>query len=257
MEKFGIIGAEEQEIELLKAYFKGSCIKDFGLVIYDGSIFGKPVVFTCAGVGKVNASMSTQVLISNFNAKLIVNCGIAGAISDTLSILDFVISEKTFQHDFDASYFGYPLGFIPYTESIFWKASQKLILASEKAFTSLRNGNFSFDSKNIFDSSAELKQDFQKTKLVKAVIASGDVFVTSQEQRNRIKSICAETACCEMEGAAIAQVASINKLPFVILRSISDSADESNLDKISYEEFSKRAAYMASSVILKLIEDWN
>lgn len=254
MDKFGIIGAEEQEIELLKSYFEGKIIKKFGLEIYDGCIFGKEVVFACAGVGKVNASLCTQVLISNFNATMIINCGIAGAISDTLSILDIVVSEKAFQHDVDATYFGYKLGEVPKTEKIFWTASQKLISATLGAYEKLKQGIIEFDTKNIFTTSSKITSDFQKSKMIKGVIASGDIFVVAEKDRNRITKICPETACVEMEGAAIAQVATINQIPFVILRSISDSADENDLEKMGYDEFSKRAALMSAALILQMLK---
>lgn len=256
MKKFGIIGAEDQEIDLLKAFFVGSIYEQAGLKIYDGSIFEKPVVFACAGVGKVNASLCTQLLISKFKAELIINCGIAGAISSDLCILDIVISKKTFQHDFDASSFGYKLGQIPYMENIFWEAEPHLIKSITEAFKNLKQGKFSFDFKKLKSSIDVLTNDFQKSKLLEGVIATGDVFVMTEEQRNKIKKICPETACVEMEGAAISQVASLNKVPFVILRSISDSANKNNFKKITYEEFSRRAAFMATSLILEVLKNY-
>lgn len=255
MKRFGIIGAMESEIELLKKYFKGGIFERAGLQIYDGKIFDKPVVFACAGVGKVNASLCTQVLISDFNAELIINCGIAGAVSEELSVLDFVVSEKAFQHDFDVTHFGYSLGQIPETESPFWYGNKELISASQKAFEKLCKGDFSFDTKKFFENDKTTIKDFNKAKFLVGTVATGDVFVASDALQNRIKSICKESSCVEMEGAAIAQVASLNAVPFIILRSISDSADEL-VEKISYDEFATRAAKMAASLILQLLYDW-
>lgn len=256
MKKIGIIGAMEEEIELLKHYFEGKIVKKCGLIVYDGKIFGKAIVFARAGIAKVNASLCTQVLISNFHAELIINCGIAGAISPHLSILDLVVSDRAFQHDVDATYFHYALGHIPGMKSIFWDACGELIQAAFAAFETVRHGNFDFDRKNIFENFPDLVNDLLKSKMVKGTVASGDVFVSETKDRNRIKMICPETACVEMEGAAIAQVASINEIPFVILRSISDSADAGNALEMTYEKFSERAAYMAAAIILQMISSF-
>lgn len=255
MKKIGIIGAMESEIELLKTYFEGKIYKRAGLSVYDGTIFNKPVVFARAGIGKVNAAICTQVLISNFGAELIINCGIAGAISKELSVLDIVISEKAFQHDVDATYFGYKLGQIPDISGIFWKADTTLIKRTKAAFKKLADGNFDFDNKSIFKNKDTLHKDFSACKMLTGAIATGDVFVTADSHRSRIKSICPATACVEMEGAAIAQVASANAVPFLILRSISDSADET-VEQLSYEEFAARAENMAASIILQLVYDF-
>lgn len=252
MNKFGIIGAEEQEIELFKPYFEGNVVKKCGLTVYDGKIFGRDVVFACAGIGKVNACLCTQVLISNFDAEGIINCGIAGAISHDLSVLDMVVSEKAFQHDVDATYFGYALGQVPRTPSVFTVASAALVNATIAAYKNLQSGMIHFDRKRAAPPS--LESDLQKSKIVKGTIASGDMFVTTAAQREKILGICAETSCVEMEGAAIAQAASVNNVPFVIIRSISDTADENTLERMSYDEFSKRAAAMATSVILEMLQ---
>lgn len=255
MKKIGIIGAMESEIELLKPYFEGGIYERAGLSIYDGKIFNKPVVFARAGVGKVNAALCTQVLISDFGAEAIINCGIAGTISKELSMLDIVISEKAFQHDFDVTHFGYKLGQIPGIENVFWNASPDLIARTQSAFKKLGAGNFEFDVKNIFKNEKILADDFSTSKIINGVVATGDVFVASELHRSRIKSICESASCVEMEGCAIAQVAASNAVPFLILRSISDPADET-IGRPSYDEFADRAANMAASVILQVVYDF-
>lgn len=245
----------ESEIELLKTYFEGGIYERAGLSVYDGKIFDKPVVFAKAGIGKVNAALCTQVLISDFGAEFIINCGIAGAISPKLSVLDIVISDKAFQHDVDATYFGYKLGQIPDMPDIFWKADSGLTKRTQAAFKKLASGSFDFDKKNVFKNKETLHRDFSAGKIVTGTIATGDVFVTAESYRSRIKSICRDTACVEMEGAAIAQVASANAVPFLILRSISDSADET-VEQLTYEEFAARAEDMAASIILQVLYDF-
>lgn len=261
MEKLGIIGAEEQEIDLLKPFFVGNRFERAGLTVYDGTIFGKPVSFVRSGIGKVSAALCTQMLISEYGVTALVNSGIAGNLSKDLGILDIVIAEKAIQYDVDVTFWNYTRGQIPGTESPFWHADPSLIQAITDSFYTIREkGLLFYNSQTIPDTKAyhtehtELLSDICQSHLCTGIVATGDTFVSTEAHRKAVLSAVPDALCVEMEGAAIAQVATVNRIPFAVLRSISDNSDEAEKEtSIDYEVFSKRAAKMATSILLQLI----
>lgn len=237
--KIGIFGAEEQEVALLKKHFTGSCIKIAGLDFFDGIIMEKPVVLVCGGIGKVNAALCSQILISEFKVDALINTGSAGALSEDLNVFDIVLSNDAVQHDVDACCFGYAPGQVPKTESAFWQSDKKLKKIALDAFKILQ---------------AETEDEhIRKIKLIEGRIASGDVFVSDSKIREKIIKEF-NPACVEMEGAAVAQVCSINKIPFLILRSMSDTAGKDKIAKISYDVFSAQASKNSSLLVLEMLK---
>lgn len=230
MKKIGIIGAMEEEIVLLKELMEDAQVKEFaGLIFYEGSINNKKLVVVRSGIGKVNAAMCTQVLIDKFDIDSVINIGVAGAISDNIEIGDIVLSTKLYEHDFDVTAFGHKKGVIPRMESSIFLADENLISLAQK-------------------SSSVLGEDI---KVVQGVVVSGDIFVSSNELKESLKEEF-EADCAEMEGAAIAHVCAINKMPFLVIRSMSDKANGEAPE--NFDEFVLKAAKNSKKLILKMIE---
>jgi adenosylhomocysteine nucleosidase len=232
--KAGIIGAERQEVELLFASLAegGKPVKVLSrgkLEFYEGSLHGLPVVVVCCGIGKVNAALCAQMLISEFSVSCVINTGSAGGIEASLDVLDMVASTDAVQHDFDTTVFGYAPGQVPGTDSPFFAADAKLRAVALEAFSRAGRGG--------------------SHKMIEGRIASGDAFITDEGKRARIVELFSP-ACVEMEGAAIAQVCAANAVPFVILRSVSDKAGAEA--GMSYDEFSKLASWTSAHVVMEM-----
>ena len=233
--KLGIIGAMEVEVEQLKEAMEvTSCIKRASMEFYEGVLKGLPVVVVRCGIGKVNAALCTQILIDEFDIDAVINTGIAGSLNNDINIGDFVISTKAVQHDYDIRPLGYKLGEIPGIASIGFKANEKLSNLVEKI----------------------AKDNIPEHAVFKGCVASGDQFIADKAKKEAIVDTF-DALCCEMEGASIAQAASLNNVPFVVIRAISDKADESEV--VDYLTFEKEAAYncalLVSHVACELAQD--
>lgn len=230
MKKIGIIGAMDEEIELLLTKINISETIDIAkMKFYCGIIQGKDVVLVRCGIGKVNASICTQILISKFQVTHIINTGVAGAIHDELNIGDLVISKDVIQHDFNARGFGYKQGEIPRLEKYIFESDNQLIDISQRA-------------------SKEILKD---NKALVGTILSGDIFVASPKTKEKLWNEF-NGYCTEMEGAAIGHTCYLNDVPFVILRSMSDKADGSAHN--NFNEFVDIAAKNSSLLIEKMVE---
>lgn len=224
----GIIGAMEKEIVNLKEKISVVSVRNIiGLDYYIGTLHGNNVVLVRAGIGKVNAAICAQVLIDQFAVDAIINTGIAGAIEKDLKIGDVVISNDAVQHDFDTTVFGDEPGQITGVDEIYFKADDELI---KRAYSAVQELGYT----------AHIGR-----------VSSGDQFINTIEAKERIWKIF-KSKCCEMEGAAIAHTCYLNKIPFLVIRVISDNADEGNCD--NYESFCVDAANKASEVVNLLIE---
>ena len=223
MTKLGIIGAMEEELEtLLQLMEEKQETKKAGSIFYDGILEGLPVTVVQCGVGKVNAAMCTQILCDCFGVTHLVNTGIAGSLCADLDIGDLVVSQDAMYHDVDAVAFGYPMGKVPGMDVTSFPADDMLLGYAFAAAEAVNPGH---------------------TKIGR--VASGDQFVASKEVKQRIIDLT-QGLCTEMEGAAIAQTAYRNKLPFVILRAISDKADDSA--EMDYPSFEGIAAHRCAAV---------
>lgn len=236
----GIIGAEKQEVALLTSELTDGRIEHHGGCEFQcGQIQGSPVVVVCCGIGKVNAALCTQILISVFKVDRIINTGVAGGLADSLSVLDMIVSTDTVEHDMDATFFGYSPGQVPGTDSPFCIADPVMIDAVHRAWEKRAQA-------------VALQEDTgHNHRLLAGRIASGDLFVSDPAARKRIIDLFSPV-CVEMEGAAVAHVCTVNKTPFVVLRSISDLAgSEAHL---SYEEFSPKAARISAALVIAMLE---
>ncbi|MBC7959752.1 MAG: 5'-methylthioadenosine/adenosylhomocysteine nucleosidase [Vallitaleaceae bacterium] len=230
MGRIGIIGAMEEEVLALKEKLKVTEVRGIAsLEFYVGVLHSKEVVLVRAGIGKVNAAICTQLLIDCFHVDTVINTGVGGALSDELNIGDIVISIDCLQHDMDASGFGYDLGVIPRMEESIFKADKRLLRIAEKASEVLSMNT------NVF---------------VKRIV-SGDQFVSDPIKKKQLFEVF-EGFCVEMEGAAIAHACFVNKIPFVIIRSISDKADDSA--EINFAQFTQLAAANSCKMIEKMVD---
>ena len=223
MTKLGIIGAMEIEVAILKSKLENVKVTKIGpMEFFEGKLAGCDVVVVMCGVGKVHAAMCTQVLCSHFGVTHIVNTGVAGSLDAELDICDVLVSTDAIQHDMDVVHLGYDVGKVPGLDTTAFPADEMLCKLAFDASEAIRPGH---------------------TKLGR--VATGDQFVCSDEQKAKI--IANTNACCtEMEGAAIAQTAYVNRVPFVILRAISDKADGSA--ELDYPTFEKIAAANCAAV---------
>ena len=223
MKKLGIIGAMTVEIETLRESMENITVSNrTGMEFYEGTLEGLPVVVVQCGVGKVNAAMCAQILCSCFGVTHLVNTGIAGSLCADLDIGDLVVSTDAMYHDFDCVNFGYPYGKVPGMDVVSFPADETMIRCALAAAQIVHPGHVRTGR-----------------------IASGDQFVAVQELKNKIIANT-QGLCTEMEGAAIAQTAYRNGLPFVILRAISDKAD--NSAEMDYPTFERIAAHRCAQV---------
>jgi len=231
---FGVIGAMESEVAQLRDALKNTAVTRFsGLTFYAGALGSRRVVLVRCGVGKVNAARCAQMLIDRFGVDYIVNTGIAGGVGEGLRVADVVIGAELVQHDFDAVAFGYARGNIcdpthRDTPSVF-RSDGELIAA--------------------FRAAAEAVIDPKRVKTGR--IATGDLFVASAEAKRDIAETFGAVAA-EMEGGAIAQVAALAGVPFIVLRAISDLADGSS--PRSFDEFEQETANLSAAILRRMIE---
>ena len=227
----GIIGAMDSEVDTLFARMTAKeKINLQHLTFYKGKLFDKDVVIVKCGIGKVNAALCTQLLILNFKVSKIINTGIAGAIGEGLKIYDFVVSTEAVYHDFDIQFFGYKLGQVPGMPETF-KADTSLVDTAMSAFE---------------------QTDFSKElKIKKGLIASGDQFISGNEKKAFIISNF-HPQCVEMEGCAIAHTCYANNIPFVIIRCMSDTADDSVKETYSEDTASRLSSTFLMEVIKRI-----
>lgn len=226
----GIIGAMIEEVEILRDKMEIESTETIaGMEFYKGTLDGENIVLVQSGVGKVNAAACTQVLVDHFGVDYLINSGVAGGLSPDVSIGDIVISTDAVQHDVDTTVFGDEPGAIPRMDTSYFVADEKLIQLAQSATEALAGDIHVFQGR----------------------IASGDQFIASAEKQAWITEHFSPYAV-EMEGAAIAHVAHLNEVPFVIIRAISD--DASGEADVKYEDFVKMAAENASKMIEEMIK---
>ena len=217
MKKIAIIAAMQEEINSIKNLMKDYKLnKIYNIDIIEGIINNKEVVLAKSGVGKVNASRVTQILIDNYAIDYLINVGTAGSLNDELEIGDIIIANKLVQHDFDITAFGHKPGYISELGVGFYSDKQLI----NRCLDIKDNSNLDYNIKI-------------------GTIASGDVFCTEIDMKNSIKNTFGAD-CVEMEGAAIAQVCLLDEIPFIIIRSISDKPNGNN--QVDFEKYINIAA---------------
>lgn len=213
MKKIGIIGAMDEEVSILKSRLQDATVKTVATMdFYEGKLQDKDVVIVRCGIGKVNAAVCTQILADLFQVEAVINTGVAGSLRSEIDIADIVLSTDTIQHDVDATGFGYEYGVIPRMDNSVFEADKHLLeLAKEVCAEVVPNVGVHVGR-----------------------VVSGDQFISDNGKKEWLIEKF-EGYCTEMEGAAIAHTAYLNQLPFLVIRAISDKAD--NSAHMSYADF--------------------
>lgn len=230
MKKIGIIGAMEEEVNLLKGQMQNAAIRTIASMEFcDGIFRGKEVVVVRCGIGKVNAAVCTQILADLYQIDAVINTGVAGSLRNEIDIADIVLSTDTQQHDVDATGFGYGLGIIPRMERSIFQADKQLINLAKEVCA----------------------QVIPDVGVHTGRIVSGDQFISDSGKKDWLVENF-DGYCTEMEGAAIAQAAHLNQIPFLIIRAISDKADHSA--EMAYSEFEDLAIRNTVKLLTGLVE---
>lgn len=226
----GIIGAMDEELAILLELMEveRDVVKaDMNFKI--GTIDNKNIVVVRCGIGKVNAAICTQILVDDFKVDKVINVGIAGGIGKDVCPGDVVVGTSLVQHDVDATNFGYELGQIPRLDTLEFKCDDNLVKLAKKAC-----------------------EGHLEHKCFTGKIATGDQFIASVDKVRWIKETFGAIAC-EMEGGSIAHVCYLNSVPFVVIRSISDNAD--NGAHLDYDKFQDIAIKNSTNILKTMISE--
>lgn len=224
--KYGVICAMEEEIKSLHSALDIKKETEInGITFYEGTIQDTEVVLVRSGIGKAEAGITAALLVTNFKVDALIHSGSAGGIGSGLSVGDVVISTQTLYHDVDARAFGYVLGQLPGQPARF-DADKDLI--NEVAVAGEKTG----------------------LNIKKGLIVTGDQFISSSEKIQEILKNFPDALCCEMEGSAIGQVAHQFKVPFVVIRAMSDVGDENA--GVSFDDFIIDAGKRSAKMLLAL-----
>lgn len=225
----GIIGAMDEEVELLIKEMKNKKVYNYTKMnFYQGKINTKDVVIVRCGIGKVNAAVCTQVLLDKFDIKYVINTGIAGSLDNSIDIGDIVLSRNSIQYDMDVRAFGYNIGQVPRMDVLSFDSSEYLIRKTSDVCENIGINNFI------------------------GTVVTGDTFVSDNNHKERLKKEFSGL-CTEMEGAAIGHVCYLNDIEFIIIRSISDKADDSS--SLDYKEFEKIAISNSVNIVNNLLKE--
>ena len=227
--KIAIIGAMEEEVQILRGQMENVQQEEIAGCEYNvGTLQGVDVVLLKSGIGKVNAAMSTAILLEKYKPTAIINTGSAGGYAQNLNVGDVVISSEVVHHDVDVTAFGYVYGQVPQLPPTF-VADEKLIAVAEEA-----------------------AKEVTGMQVAKGLIATGDSFMSDPTRVEFVRGKFPQLQAVEMEAAAISQVAHQFKVPFVVIRALSDIAGkESN---ISFDAFLETAAKNSSQMVVEMVK---
>ncbi len=228
----GIIGAMEEEVQKLREAMTVDEVKEkAGMVYMKGELAGAPVVVVRSGIGKVNAAVCTQILVDDFGVDAVINTGIAGSLQAQIDIGDIVLSTDVLQYDVDVTVFGYAPGQIPRMDVLAFPASAQMRAAALQC----------------------CRETVPEIGVWEGRVVSGDVFVSDGAKKDWLVSEFAGF-CTEMEGAAIGQAAYLNGVPFLIIRAISDKAD--NSASVDYDVFEAQAIAHTVQLVKAFVAAW-
>lgn len=231
MAKIGIIGAMELEVEQLKKEMAvKSVVTKAGMDFFEGTLGDVPVVVVRSGIGKVNAALCVQILADVFQVSHVINTGVAGSLNAKLDIGDILISRDALHHDMDTTIFGYQPGEVPQMGFREFRADERMMELAREACEKVN---------------PDIRVMFGR-------VVSGDQFISSKEVKEHLISEF-HGDCAEMEGASIAHGAYLNGIPFVIIRAISDKADDSA--EMDYPTFEKAAARHSAALVEEMLKE--
>lgn len=223
-----IIGAMPQEVSTLSARLEAMTTNEAaGVVIYSGLLDGVPVVVTQSGIGKVNATIATALVIERFSPRMVINTGSAGGIGDGLAVGDVIIGHRVAHHDVDVTAFGYQMGQMAQMP-VDYPSDDRLIAVAQ-----------------------DCAKVFPNATVHSGQIVSGDQFVADTQRFNTIRTWFPQAVAVEMEAAAIAQTCYQFDLPFVVIRAVSDLANEDA--SISFDEFVEQAGKHSAEMVIAMV----
>src|SRR3954451_8682200 len=226
--KIAIIGAMEEEVTILRDRIEDKTVEVIaGCEFTFGKMDGVEVILLRSGIGKVNAAMSTSILLEKYNPDYVINTGSAGGYDPNLNIGDLVISSEVRHHDVDVTVFGYEYGQVPQLPPAFLADKELIKVAEEGA------------------------KEISEIQTAQGLIATGDSFMNDPVRVDYIRDKFSDLKAVEMEAAAIAQVAHQFRVPFVIIRSLSDIAGKES--DLSFDQFLEKAALHSSSLVMKMV----
>ncbi len=230
MSKIGIIGAMDLEVDALKAKMNTEkTLEKAGMVFQEGTLGNAQVVIVKSGIGKVNAALCVQILADEFHVTHVINTGVAGSLNAALDIGDILISKDAIHHDMDVTIFGYQLGEVPQMGTREFTADERLIALAK----------------------ASCEKVNPDVHAIVGRVVSGDQFISSKEVKEKLINNF-QGDCAEMEGASIAHGAYLNGIPFVIIRAISDKADDSA--EMDYPSFERAAAAHSAALVEDMVQ---
>ncbi len=230
MSKIGIIGAMDLEVDRLKNEMTVERIVTRAKMdFYEGTLNGANVVIVRSGIGKVNAALCVQILADIFEVTHVINTGVAGSLNAKLDIGDILISKDALHHDMDVTIFGYQLGEVPQMGFREFVADERLTALAKEACEKVN----------------------PDVNAVIGRVVSGDQFISSKDVKDKLINGF-QGDCAEMEGASVAHGACLNGLPFVIIRAISDKADDSA--EMDYPTFEAAAAKHSAALVRELVQ---
>lgn len=231
MSKIGIIGAMDLEVDQLKSEMTvEKIVTKAKMDFYEGTLNGANVVVVRCGIGKVNTALCVQILADVFEVTHVINTGVAGSLNAKLDIGDILISKDALHHDMDVTVFGYQLGEVPQMGFREFAADERLAALAKEACEKVN----------------------PDVNAVVGRVVSGDQFISSKEVKEKLINEF-QGDCAEMEGASIAHGAHLNGLPFVIIRAISDKADDSA--EMDYPTFEAAAAKHSAALVKELVKN--
>ncbi len=227
----GIIGAMKIEVDALCDMMQDATVETIaGIAFHRGTLCGRSVVVAQCGIGKVFAAMCVQVMILSYAPAVIVNTGVAGTLTDKLSIGQVAIADRLVQHDMDTTPLGDPAGLISGINMVYFPADPKARACLAECVAA------------------------EGVTYATGTVASGDQFIGRQSQKDFIKNTFENVVACEMEGASIAHVCYMNATPCAVLRAISDGGDDDAA--MDYPTFCAHAAQVAIRVMVRFLETW-
>ena len=228
--EIGIIGAMKIEVEAIQDVMEDTKEEVIsGVLFISGTLYGKKIVVAECGIGKVFAAICAEAMILKFNPDVIINTGVAGGLASQLKIGDIAVADSVVQHDMDTSPLGDPVGLLSGINIVNIPCDKKV---AEKLLSVVKALDIN---------------------CISGVIASGDQFINGAEKKNWLVENF-NAISCEMEGASIGHVCYVNKVPFGVVRSISDGADDDS--HMDYPEFCKIAAKNSTEVIKTFVKEY-
>lgn len=228
--RIGIIGAMDEEVELLKASLQNREDHEIaGYLLFTGKLHNKDIVLLKSGIGKVNAAIGTTILLQMFKPDCVINTGSAGGFDPALNVGDIVISSEVRHHDVDLTVFGYEYGQVP-QQPPFFTPDETLAAIAERCIARMEG-----------------------MKTVRGLIATGDQFMNDPERVERKRGLFPEMKAVEMEAAAIAQTCQQFSTPFIVIRALSDIAGKES--GVSFDQFLVTAAKHSAEMIIAMIDE--